>query len=600
MSFIRRVSEARLFFLLTLAIMSAHAQGSFGDLRNLIDRGSKTHTDWVPPRSLPAWNLRRIELKNQILAASGLLPMPARTPLQAKRFGRIDRAGYSVETVTLETLPGLRIAGNLYLPRPLAPNARIPAILVAHGHWKHGRIHHADDYSVPALCVNLAAQGYAVFAWDMVGYNDTKALPHEFGNSEEEMLWSFSPLGIQLWNAIRAIDFMQSLPFVNPSRIGMTGASGGGTQTFLTAAVDERILAAAPVDMVSAGFQGDDACEIAPSLRLTTNNVEITSMIAPRPMMLVSSTRDWTRNTPREEFPLVQAVYKLFGRTRRLRQAQIDAPHNYNRASREAVYGFFAHVLKGSRAPAETPIPEKVAVDLDLNLLLAGDAMPVSTKQDKKSVLASWREQTGGVASDASDEVWRQAFFSASGIRWPEAGAVHMLQAGANTVLTRACCGDRVPFRQFPGAGSSVIEIHSNGMNEGLKDWPKAANRSKSKPRLLIDPYQVGLAFAQRPVFRGDHLTFFMSDDANRVQDILTAIAFIAHEEKRSSVELECFGGEVIPLCHIAAALSRVPVSLTTDGSAWKPVIIPGFARLGGVEAIARRRQPAPIAIPTN
>lgn len=596
---IRGFSGAGLLLLLLLTAISASAQGTLGDIRNLIDRGSKTHTDWVPPRSLQAWNLRRAELKNQILAASGLLPMPSRAPLQAKRFGRIERAGYSVETVTLETIPGLRIAGNLYLPRPLSPNAKIPAILVAHGHWKHGRIHHADDYSVPALCVNLAAQGYAVFAWDMVGYNDTRALPHEFGNSEEEILWSFSPLGIQLWNSIRAIDFVQSLPVVNPSRIGMTGASGGGTQTFLTAAVDERILAAAPVDMVSAGFQGDDACEIAPSLRLTTNNVEITSMIAPRPMMLVSSTRDWTRNTPREEFPLVQAVYKLFGRTRRLRQAQIDAPHNYNRASREAVYGFFAHVLKGSRAPAETPIPEKLTVDLDLNLLLAGEAMS-SAKQDRKAVLSSWREQTATAAGDASDDTWRQAFFSVSGIRWPEAGTINVLQAGANTVLTRACCGERVPVRQLPGAGPSVIEVHSNGMNEGLKDWPKAANRSMSKPRLLVDPFQVGLAFAQRPVFRGDHLTFFMSDDANRVQDILTAIAYIAHEEKRSSVELECFGGEIIPLCNIAAALSRVPVTLTTDGSAWKPVIIPGFARLGGVEAIARRRQPPPVAIPTN
>lgn len=596
---LRGIPGVPLLILLALMVGDIKAQGAFGDMRNLIDRGSKTHTEWAPPRSLQSWNLRRVELKNQILAASGLYPMPERTPLHERRFGRMERRTYSVETVLMETLPGLQVAGNLYLPHPMPSHTRIPAVLVAHGHWKHGRVHNAEDYSVPALCVNLAAQGYAVFAWDMVGYNDTKSLPHEFGNTEEERLWSFSPLGIQLWNAIRAIDFIQTLPFVNPSRIGMTGASGGGTQTFLTAAVDERILAAAPVDMVSAGFQGDDACEIAPSLRLGTNNVEIASMIAPRPMMLISSTRDWTRNTPHEEFPLVQAVYRLYGRSRRLRHAHIDAPHNYNRASREAAYGFFAHVLKGARTPAETPLPEKIAVDLDVNLLLAGESV-LPAKQDKKAVLSSWRSQTARAAWDATNEVWRQAFFAASGIRWPEPGTLHMIPAGPNTVLARACCGDRIPVRQLPGNGPTVIEVHSNGMTEGLKERPRAVAQALSQPRLLIDPFQLGLAFAQRPVFRSDHLTFFMSDDANRVQDILSAIAFIAHEERRSSVELECYGGEVVPLCHVAAALSRVPVTVTSDGSTWKPVSIPGFSRLGGSDAVARRRQAPANLVPSN
>lgn len=121
-----------------------------------------------------------------------------------------------------------------------------------------------------------------------------------------------------------------------------------------------------------------------------------------------------------------------------------------------------------------------------------------------------------------------------------------------------------------------------------------------SRSRILADLFQLGAAYAPRPVFRGDHLTFHMSDDANRVQDILTAIAFVAQEDKRQPVQLECFGGEVIPLCHVAAALSPVPLSITADGSQWKPVSIPGFARLGGIDAVIKRRVLAASATPTN
>lgn len=579
------------------AYAAAYAQGgAFGDLRNLIDRGSKTHTDWAPPKSLKAWNVRRSELRAQILAAAGLNPMPERTPLRAQRFGRVDHDKYTVEKVVIETLPGLQVVGNLYLPARRGNS--IPGVLVAHGHWKHGRVHHAEDYSVPALCVNLAAQGYAVFAWDMLGYNDTRALPHVFGDSEEEILWGFTPMGIQLWNSIRAIDFLQSLDFVNSSRIGMTGASGGGTQTFLTAAVDERIYASAPVDMVSAGFQGDDACEIAPSLRLGSNNVEITALIAPRPLMLVSSSKDWTRNTPQEEFPLLQAVYRLYNKTHRVRQAQIDAPHNYNQASRQAVYAFFAYTMQNGRVPEKNSIPEAVPMDLEPSTLLAGnwEGLTPHNKHDKKKVFDTWKTLMTSAAEDLSDEVWREALESASGIRWPE--ETHVLPVAANSVLTRNCCGDRVPIHTVPGVAGleTVIEIHGDGMNELRK-----IARKTVAPRLMLDPFQIGSAFAARPLNHGDHLTFHMSDDANRVQDILTAIAHVATEEKRVTVDLECHGGSMISLCQVAASLSHVPVTVITDGSAAKPVLIPGLLRLGGMDAVLRRRhQSLPAVISSN
>ena len=150
----------------------------------------------------------------------------------------------------------------------------------------------------------------------MVGFNDTVQTPHSFRGWEED-LWSFNPMGLQLWNSIRAVDYLQSLPGVEARRIAVTGASGGGTQTFLLAAVDDRVGYAAPVNMVSAYMQGGDPCEEAPGLRLDTFNVEIAAMMAPRPMLLVSSTRDWTRHTPVEEFPEIRRIYELYGGCRK-------------------------------------------------------------------------------------------------------------------------------------------------------------------------------------------------------------------------------------------------------------------------------------------
>jgi hypothetical protein len=556
------------------------AQTSFGDLRNLIDRSSKTPTDWVAPRSLKDWTKRRLHLQTQILASAGLYPLPERTPLRPQRFGRMLRSSYTVERVVLETLPGFQLVGNLYFPaKPIA--GKIPAVLVAHGHWKHGRVHHADDYSVPALCVNLAAQGFAVFAWDMIGYNDTKQLPHDFGKTQEEQLHSFGPLGIQLWNAIRAIDFVESLDKVDPTRIGMTGASGGGTQTYLAAAVDPRIRAAAPVNMVSSTFQGDDDCEIAPTLRLGIGNVEIASMIAPRPLLLISSTKDWTRNTPLVEFPLVQQVYSLYGRPRNVRHTQIDAPHNYNQASREAAYAFFNRTLNRLRiAPKESE-----PMDLGANDLLAEDWEGLYRTRDKKLVFSTWRTLTAAAASSLTNDAWREALEAASGIRWPV--RVTAIAAGKHTLLTRDCCGDRIPLQSVPGASPTIVRVDGDGISSAKKQL------LKNQAYLLIDPFQTGSAEAARVPFGSDYLTFHMSDDANRVQDLITTISYLAIAEKRKSVTLDCSGGAV-SWCLVAAALSHLPVELLTDGSTPKPVFIPGFERLGGMSAVERRRLPDP------
>ena len=190
----------------------------------------------------------------------------------------------------------------------------------------------------------------------MVGYLDSQQLPHTFGGRREQ-LWGLSLAGLQLWNSIRAIDFLESLPYVKRDAIAATGESGGGTQTFLLAAVDDRIRVAAPVNMISLHMQGGCLCENLPGLRLGTNNVEIASTIAPRPLLMISATGDWTKETMEVEYPAVRAIYQLFGAADRVHAVRIDAEHNYNRPSREAMYAWMARWL--TNAPPAERIAER-------------------------------------------------------------------------------------------------------------------------------------------------------------------------------------------------------------------------------------------------
>lgn len=278
--------------------------------------------------------------------------MPKKTPLHARIFGPMDRGDCIIEKVYLETRPGLFLAGNLFRPKGDGP---FPAVLNAHGHWPEGRFVNKEDSSIAGRCINLARQGYVSFAYDMMGFGESKQISHQFGGQREK-LWGISLGGLQTWNSIRALDFVQSLPYVDRSRIACTGASGGGTQTFLLTAVDDRVSVSAPVCMVSATMQGGCLCENLPGLRIDTNNVEIAAMAAPRPLVLVAATGDWTKDNPELEFPPIRHIYSLFGAQDRASCVRFDAGHNYNKASRETVYSWLGRWLP--EKPTQGPVEE--------------------------------------------------------------------------------------------------------------------------------------------------------------------------------------------------------------------------------------------------
>jgi hypothetical protein len=334
--------------LLTLALVVAGGLVAAAQYRTLDD-----HFAPPPVPTRDEWQKRADYLRQHVLASAGLLPIPEKTPLAPVVFGEISHQDYRVSKVYFESLPGFFVTGNLYRPIGDGP---FPAILSPHGHWAYGRLENTAAASVPGRAINLARQGFVVFTYDAIGYNDSRQLPHTF-DGQRQRLWGLSLGGLQLWNSIRSLDFLASLPYVNRDAIGATGASGGGTQTFLVAAVDSRVKVAAPVNMISLEMQGGCLCENLPGLRLDTTNVEIAATIAPRPLLMVSATGDWTHATLEAEYPAVRRFYQLLGDESRVKALRFDAPHNYNRDSREAVYAWMARWLQ--QAPADVSRPEK-------------------------------------------------------------------------------------------------------------------------------------------------------------------------------------------------------------------------------------------------
>ena len=285
------------------------------------------------------WTERAARVRFGILEGARLVPFPEKTPLNAVVHSRTPCDGYSVENVFFESFPGFFVTGNLYRPAPQPDDRgeKRAAILCPHGHLKEGRF----SKRVQSRCAALARMGAVVFAYDMVGWNESTQVDHR----RDRNITTY-----QIWNSIRAVDFVLSLPEVDENRIGCTGASGGGTQTFLLTAVDERITVAAPVVMVSAHFFGGCNCEsgmpIHEGLRHKTNNADIAALAAPRPLLLVSCGGDWTSNTPDVEFPYIRNVYKLFDAEALVENVHLATEgHDYGPSKRQPVYRFMARHL---------------------------------------------------------------------------------------------------------------------------------------------------------------------------------------------------------------------------------------------------------------
>ena len=333
------------------------------------------------PGTKEEWTKRADYVRKQVLISQGLWPMPTKAALKPVIHGKVEREDFTVERVYFESAPGFFVTGSLF--RPKGKSGKLAGVLCPHGHWANGRFYDAGEaavkqqivvgaerfeisgrYPLQARCIQLARMGCVVFHYDMIGYADSQQISfevtHRYGERRPSMekadAWGlFSPqaelrlqsvMGLQTLNSVCALDFIQSLPDVDPNRIGVTGASGGGTQTFLLSAIDTRVTAQFPAVMVSTAMQGGCTCENCSLLRVNTGNIELAGLFAPKPLGMAAAD-DWTKEIMSKGMPELRKLYEMLGAKDNVSAvAYLHFPHNYNQPSRAAMYSFFNKHLK--------------------------------------------------------------------------------------------------------------------------------------------------------------------------------------------------------------------------------------------------------------
>jgi dienelactone hydrolase len=391
---------------------------------------------WQPPETLAEWEAQRDRIRRQLLVATGLWPMPEKPPLEPVVHGKVDRDDYTVEKVFFASRPGLYVTGNLY--RPKGREGKLTAVLSPHGHWANGRFYDAGEqaaqkqieagaetlmaaarHPLQARMVQLARMGCVVFHYDMIGYADQGPLDHRTGFSDAQAeLWSQNIMGLQTWNSIRALDFLASLPDVDPERIAVTGASGGGTQTFALCAIDPRPAVAFPAVMVSTAMQGGCVCENASWLRNDLNNVAFAACFAPKPLGM-SGANDWTIDIETKGLPELRQVYGLYDKPDLVTAKCFPQfGHNYNQVSRRLMYAWLnEHLRLGLDAPdleerdfqpltreemsvftAEHPRPDDALAAEELRKLLTEESREWFSELVKSGDSEKLREVIGGAA----------------------------------------------------------------------------------------------------------------------------------------------------------------------------------------------------------
>jgi dienelactone hydrolase len=627
---------------------------------------NKSYFPFKPPATKEAWEARRKELREQLQVALGLWPMPEKTPLNPVIHGKINRDGYTIEKVFFASMPGHYVSGNLY--RPLAPRElkepkdKRPAVLFAHGHWANGRLFEAPDneveaslksggektkegarYPLQALPAQLARMGCVVFVYDMVGVADSKALEHAKGFADADAeLHQQSAMGLQTWNSIRALDFLSSLPDVDVKRIGMTGASGGGTQTFILCAIDDRPAVAFPAVMVSTAMQGGCVCENCSYLRQSTGNVEIAALFAPKPLGMTGA-KDWTEEIETKGLPELKALYKLYGAEDKvMAKCFPEYPHNYNQVSREVMYNWFnKHLALGQKEPvteqAFEPVPPKElsvydtehprpkdslnvealrkqmteASDKQIDALRPKDAE--SLKEFKRVVGTALRVMVHDVLPKTEETEVRSQGSRAADAALALSRAKVEGDKLAGVIVHHAKIGRKgepnwIPALEVipPGFdGTFAVWVHPKGRASVLDDKaPTPAAKAildKKVAIFVFEPLNRGETGPDKPLtvnekFAGFTFGYNRPLLAERVRDILTAVAFVRGPLGAKHVHL--IGWDAAgPWTLMARALCGDAVdrcAVDVDGFRFDKVtktndemMLPGALKYGGLPAFA-------------
>ena len=365
-----------------------------------------------PPATMAAWRKQRAEIRAGLLEAWGGFPQK-HAPLNPRKHGELIRDGYRVEKITFETMPGVTMTANAYVP---TRRGKLPAVLCVHGHWRGAK----QDPNVQARCVGLAKLGFFVLAVDAFGAGE-RGLGKKLGEYHGEMVAATlyptgRPLsGLQVYENMRAVDYLLTRPEVDGENIGITGASGGGNQTMYAGAWDERFKAVVPVCSVGnyQAYLGAACCmcEVVPGALQFTEEWGVLGLTAPRALMVISATRDafqFSVGEAQKSLAKARPVYGLYGKDNHVRHAIFESPHAYNAPMREAMYGWMTRHLKGEGDGTPIKEPEMKLEDPEDLRCHPGDSRPDDWLTLPQYAAREGSKLLGSKLAPPNADVWKE------------------------------------------------------------------------------------------------------------------------------------------------------------------------------------------------
>ncbi len=542
-----------------------------------------------------AWENRREAVRRRLAVALGLEPLPERTPLNARVTGRAEREAYTIENLIFESRPRFYVTANLYLPKGVP--GPVPGVVVVPGH----AMDDGKNYGLyQAAQLGLVHLGFAVLAYDPIGQGERK-LPgfgHNLGYGS--LLVGHTNEGMITWDTLRAVDYLAGRPEVDPGRIGLTGNSGGGENTFYAMPLDERVRAGASFSFVCSYHEwlrlgGNHCiCNHLPGIVREMEEAEIVALCLPRAFLAGNGSRDpifpiaGTRETMRQ----AAALYAACGAGDRIAAVEVPEGHGWHKPLREAAYGWFARWLQGRGDGSPIPEPEAVRPESpkspDLLCVKPGQRLP----EDAETVVTLNRARAAGLiarypsvpgdpaAWQGLAAAWRERLWERLGGRPPAA------EPEASVVEEFAWEGARVQALALTvedGLQVAALHLRPEGGASPLPvvlyvdDAGKAAVRSSPVVRRLL---AAGAAvFALDPRGSGEtavHENHLASDGvclgrpllAQRAWDVLQSVRFLRSPRGGGAADVRLYGrGSSGLLALLAAALGCPTEGVVTEGA---------------------------------
>ncbi len=364
-----------------------------------------------PPATREEWETRRLDLRAKLQQAFGSFPEKS-CPLEPKVLGVLQRDGYRVEKLIFQTMPGVWMTASAYVPdQP----GRHPALLAVHGHWHGARL----DPVLQKRCIGPAKLGYFVLAVDAFGAGE-RGVGKKLGEYHGAMVAAtllptgLTLAGLQVYENMRAVDYLLTRPEVDGTKIAITGASGGGNQTMYAGAWDDRFGAVVPVCSVGnyQAYLGTACCmcEVVPGALRFTEEAGVLGLTAPRGLMVINVTKDASQFSipeAKKSLAFASTVYKVFGKPDNVRHTTFDWHHDYSQAMREALYGWLAKNLKGEGDGSPIPDPPLKTEDPESLRCYPGDTRPAEWMTIPKFAAAEGNRLLAARPSAKDAEAWR-------------------------------------------------------------------------------------------------------------------------------------------------------------------------------------------------